>query len=62
MPRSVVIARSIIIGLVVPDNTSPLFAPIACEVEGMSSANHYNIFLVETIEDPAREMKAHGTF
>jgi hypothetical protein len=46
----------------VPDNTSPLFAPIACEVEGMSSANHYNIFLVETIEDPAREMKAHGTF
>ncbi len=46
------------IGLVVPDNTNPFFAQIARGVEDAAYDNQYNIFLVNTNEDPERELKA----
>lgn len=46
------------IGLVVPDNTNPFFAQIARGVEDTAYSEKYNIFLVNTVEDPAREMAA----
>lgn len=45
-------------GLVVPDNTNPFFAQIARGVEDTAYREKYNIFLVNTAEDPAREMAA----
>lgn len=46
------------IGLVVPDNTNPFFAQIARGVEDTAYSQKYNIFLVNTAEDPAREKAA----
>lgn len=43
------------IGLVVPDNTNPFFAQIARGVEDTAYSQNYNIFLVNTAEEPARE-------
>ncbi|NLW71262.1 MAG: LacI family transcriptional regulator, partial [Chloroflexi bacterium] len=46
------------IGLVVPDNTNPFFAHIARGVEDQAFESGYNIFLINTSEDPIREQKA----
>jgi LacI family transcriptional regulator len=46
------------VGLVVPDNTNPFFAQIARGVEDAAYAHHYNIFLVNTNEEPKRELDA----
>jgi LacI family transcriptional regulator len=46
------------VGLVVPDNTNPFFAQIARGVEDTAYKQNYNIFLVNTAEDPAREKSA----
>jgi Transcriptional regulators len=46
------------VGLVVPDNTNPFFAQIARGVEDQAYETGYNIFLINTVEDPAREQKA----
>lgn len=46
------------IGLVVPDNTNPFFAQIARGVEDTAYSQKYNIFLVNTAEDPAGEKAA----
>ncbi len=46
------------VGLVVPDNTNPFFAQIARGVEDTAYSEKYNIFLVNSVEDPAREMAA----
>lgn len=46
------------IGLVVPDSTNPFFAQIARGVEDTAHSENYNIFLVNTAEDPERERAA----
>jgi LacI family transcriptional regulator len=46
------------VGLVVPDNTNPFFAQIARGVEDQAYESGYNIFLINTAEDTAREQKA----
>jgi LacI family transcriptional regulator len=46
------------VGLVVPDNTNPFFAQIARGVEDQAYESGYNIFLINTVEDPIREKKA----
>ena len=46
------------VGLVVPDNTNPFFAQIARGVEDTAFSQKYNIFLVNTAEDRAREKVA----
>ncbi|NMB55507.1 MAG: LacI family transcriptional regulator [Leptolinea sp.] len=46
------------VGLVVPDNSNPFFAQIARGVEDQAYEFGYNIFLINTSEDPAREQKA----
>jgi len=46
------------VGLVVPDNTNPFFAQIARGVEDTAYKQNYNIFLVNTGENPAREQAA----
>ncbi len=46
------------VGLVVPDNTNPFFAQIARGVEDQAYELGYNIFLINTSEDTAREQKA----
>ena len=46
------------IGLVVPDNTNPFFAQIARGVEDAAYDRQYNIFLVNTNEEPRRELDA----
>ena len=46
------------VGLVVPDNTNPFFAQIARGVEDTAYKQSYNIFLVNILENPARERAA----
>ena len=46
------------VGLVVPDITNPFFAQIARGVEDTAYKQKYNIFLVNTAENPARERAA----
>jgi LacI family transcriptional regulator len=46
------------VGLVVPDNTNPFFAMIARGVEDQAYEVGYNIFLINAVEDTAREQKA----
>ena len=46
------------VGLVVPDNTNPFFAQIARGVEDSAYESGYNIFLINTAEDTAREKAA----
>lgn len=46
------------IGLVVPDNTNPFFAQIARGVEDAAYENGYNIFLMNSNEEPPRERAA----
>lgn len=53
--RSLVTNRTMSIGLIVPDNTNPFFAQIARGFEDAAYALDYNVFLVNTVEDPVRE-------
>lgn len=46
------------VGLVVPDSTNPFFAQIARGVEDTAHGENYNIFLVNSAEDPERERAA----
>lgn len=56
--RSLATNYSTSVGLVVPDNTNPFFAQIARGVEDTAYKLNYNIFLVNTAEEPARELAA----
>jgi LacI family transcriptional regulator len=56
--RGLATRQSCSIGLVVPDITNPFFAQIARGVEDFAFTNKYNLFLVNTNEDPAREEAA----
>lgn len=46
------------VGLIVPDNTNPFFAQIARGVEDAAYAHQYSVFLVNTVENPTRELDA----
>ncbi|MDX9952611.1 MAG: LacI family DNA-binding transcriptional regulator [Anaerolineae bacterium] len=46
------------VGLIVPDNTNPFFAQIARGVEDAAYEHGYSVFLVNTVEDPTRELEA----
>jgi LacI family transcriptional regulator len=56
--RSLATNLTTAIGLVVPDNTNPFFAQIARGVEDAAHQNGYNIFLINTNEEPVREKAA----
>lgn len=56
--RSLVTEQTTSIGLIVPDNTNPFFAQIARGVEDAAYACKYSVFLVNTVENPTREMDA----
>lgn len=56
--RGLATSNTTTIGLVVPDNTNPFFANIARGVEDTAYNEKYNIFLVNTAEEPAREKAA----
>ncbi|OQA19666.1 MAG: Catabolite control protein A [Chloroflexi bacterium ADurb.Bin360] len=49
------------VGLIVPDNTNPFFAQIARGVEDGAYAREYSVFLVNTVENPTRELDALGS-
>lgn len=56
--RGLATNRTTTVGLVVPDNTNPFFAQIARGVEAVAYEQSYNIFLLNTAEDPGREIAA----
>jgi LacI family transcriptional regulator len=56
--RGLATRRTKTVGLVVPDNTNPFFAQIARGVEDYAYQSGYNIFLINTAEDPDREKNA----
>lgn len=56
--RSLATSHTGMVGLVVPDNTNPFFAQIARGVEDAAFENNYNIFLLNTNEEPDRELSA----
>ncbi len=56
--RGLATSQTMSVGLVVPDNTNPFFAQIARGVEDTAYSQNYNIFLLNTAEDPAREKAA----
>jgi LacI family transcriptional regulator len=56
--RSLKTARSASIGLLIPDLTNPLFPPIARGVEDVLGAVGYNAWIVNTDNDPGREIAA----
>lgn len=56
--RGLATSNTTTVGLVVPDNTNPFFAQIARGVEDTAYSQKYNIFLVNTAEEPAREKAA----
>jgi LacI family transcriptional regulator len=53
--RSLKTSRSATVGLVIPDLTNPLFPPIVRGIEDVLAPAHYNAWLVNTDNDPARE-------
>lgn len=56
--RSLATNLTTTVGLVVPDNTNPFFAQIARGIEDTAYQQNYNIFLVNSVENPARERAA----
>lgn len=56
--RSLKTARSASVGLLIPDLTNPLFPPIARGVEDVLGAVGYNAWIVNTDNDPGREIAA----
>lgn len=56
--RGLATSRTATIGLVVPDITNPFFAEIARGVEDTAFESGYNVFLINTAEDHAREAAA----
>lgn len=53
--RSLRLAKTDIIGLVVPDITNPFFAELAKHVEMLASAEGYSVLLANTHDDPEAE-------
>ena len=53
--RSLRLAKTDIIGLVVPDITNPFFAELAKQVEMLASAEGYSVLLANTHDDPDAE-------
>jgi LacI family transcriptional regulator len=58
LARGLVTRQSLTIGLVVPDITNPFFAHIARGVEEGAFENGYNVYLLNTAENPDREQAA----
>lgn len=55
--RSLRLAKTDIIGLVVPDITNPFFAELAKHVEMLASAEGYSVLLANTHDDPEAEKR-----
>jgi LacI family transcriptional regulator len=53
--RSLKTSRSSTVGLVIPDLTNPLFPPIVRGVESVLESDGYNVLIVNTDNDSARE-------
>src|SRR5919107_6277712 len=53
--RSLKTAKSLTIGLVLPDLTNPLFPPIVRGIEDVLRSAGYSAFIVNTDNDPERE-------
>ncbi|MEU8247175.1 LacI family DNA-binding transcriptional regulator [Nonomuraea sp. NPDC048916] len=53
--RSLKTSRSSTVGLVIPDLTNPLFPPIVRGVESVLESDGYNVWIVNTDNDPERE-------
>jgi LacI family transcriptional regulator len=53
--RSLKTSRSTTVGLVIPDLTNPLFPPIVRGVENVLESDGYNVWIVNTDNDPERE-------
>ena len=47
--------RTATIGIVVPDLTNPFFAAMVQRIEGLAAAGGYQVLLVDSTNDPARE-------
>jgi LacI family transcriptional regulator len=54
--RSLKTSRSRTVGLVLPDLTNPLFPPIVRGIEEVLEANGYSAWIVNTDNDPKREL------
>ena len=50
--------RTNVIGLIVPDITSPFYADVVRGVEDLAHQNDYRVFLCNIVESPAREQAA----
>ncbi|MGQ9490799.1 MAG: LacI family DNA-binding transcriptional regulator [Anaerolineae bacterium] len=57
LARGLVTHKTMTLGLVVPDIANPFFSEVARGAEDVAHAAGYNLFLCNTIEDPAREME-----
>ena len=60
--RSLKTSRSASIGLLLPDLTNPLFPPIVRGIEDVLGAVGYNAWIVNTDNDPDREVAAIESF
>jgi LacI family transcriptional regulator len=58
LARGLVTRKTLTIGLVVPDITNPFFAHIARGVEEGAYESGYNVYLINTAENPDREQAA----
>jgi LacI family transcriptional regulator len=56
--RSLAARQTATLGLVIPDVSNPFFAHIARGAEDAAYENGYNVFLLNSAEDPARERSA----
>ncbi len=56
LARGLVTHKTTTLGLVVPDIANPFFSEVARGAENAAHAAGYNLFLCNTIEDPAREL------
>jgi LacI family transcriptional regulator len=56
--QGLVTRQTFTIGLIVPDITNPFFAQIARGVEDAAFERHYSVFLINTAEEPEREIAA----
>jgi LacI family transcriptional regulator len=53
--RSLKTSRTTTVGLVIPDLTNPLFPPIVRGIENVLESEGYNVWIVNTDNDPDRE-------
>jgi len=56
LARGLVSGKTLSVGLIIPQITDPFFPEVVLGVESVARAQHYNVFLCNTNDDPQQEL------